>query len=180
MGRSGGRALVSMSTASCRRSTRISTTRLARWRQAAMSAPTRAEMIASTSGAGDADHGHGRIAADDRVSVGAAMRFSPSPAGWPSCPWPKALLCAGIAPNSSVLPRGNTPLATPAKGGLAGAGHAQTYQLLGRSQPFKVAEVPFFLTDSGPTGRYLSRVVGVWLASNANIARRCPSGKANA
>ena len=64
IGRSYGRGLSRLNTASCCRSTRISTTRLARGRKAAMSAPSRAETIANTTGDGDADRGvrHGRIA----------------------------------------------------------------------------------------------------------------------
>jgi hypothetical protein len=67
-----------LNTASCCRSTRIYTFRFARGRKAAMSAPSRAETIAITTGNGDADRGvrHERIAAADRVESAAPRSVS--------------------------------------------------------------------------------------------------------
>jgi hypothetical protein len=62
-----------LNTASCCRSTRISTMRFARGRKVAMSAPNTAETIASTTDNDDADRvvRHERIAAADRVESAA-------------------------------------------------------------------------------------------------------------
>src|SRR5579863_3537263 len=75
--RRGVRGLSRLNTASCCRRTRISTTRLARERTVAISAPSRAETIASIPGNGDANRGarHERIAAADRVESAASRWF---------------------------------------------------------------------------------------------------------
>jgi hypothetical protein len=83
MARSGGRGLARLRTASCCRSTRISTTRLARGRKASTSAPSRAETIANTAHPRwRASRVSSRVNRRRRSSKldGAAMRSSPAQA----------------------------------------------------------------------------------------------------
>jgi hypothetical protein len=94
-----------LKTASCSRSTRTSTTRLARGRKAAMNAPSRSETIASTGGQGDADRGdrHGRIAAADQVESAASRCVS---GHYRSCPPAPG---ASFAPSSELRPSTEAP-----------------------------------------------------------------------